>query len=413
MIRLSSLITISDTIKIEHELGSGGSGAVYKAWHSRLKKHVVVKEVRHCPAESMEVRRNEAEALKNVKSLYLPQVFDFLVEGDRAYTVMEYIEGESFDKLLVRGEGFTTPRIIKWYEQLALALEEIHRHDICHRDVKPANIMLTPEDDVRLVDFSAALIRGNESGLISRSLGYASPEQYEAYRSKAAELQNRQVNQATPDFGRDLPIYEETQSQDYDSGTDYIDEYSAGNDNRNVSDATGYNADRGGKTPATSRIDWKRSDIYSLGATMYHISTGIRPPIGADEAATPVMEAPVPGLVAKTLAGTARPDESIAFIIEKSMRYDPSERYGSAFEIIAELQGAQGSSGSQINQVGQVNRISLTGRNDDHSPRDIGAHKTRDYHKPFITKRQAQKAAVAAAAIISVIAIVALVYRRK
>ena len=89
------LPTLSDaTYRIELELGSGGGGVVYKAWHTRLKKHVVIKELKMGSAHDIETQRNEVEALKNVKSAYLPQVYDFLTEGDRIFTVIEFVEGE-------------------------------------------------------------------------------------------------------------------------------------------------------------------------------------------------------------------------------------------------------------------------------------------------------------------------------
>ena len=177
-----SLPTLSDSAyRIESKLGSGGGGVVYKAWHTRLQKYVVLKELRRGSENDIETQRNEVEALKNVKSTYLPQVFDFLGEGGRIFTVMEFVKGESLDKLLERGQKFTQQQVIKWYGQLASALEAIHKQNICHRDIKPANIMLTPDGDVCLIDFNAALVSGNDVRIISRSLGYASPEQYEIY----------------------------------------------------------------------------------------------------------------------------------------------------------------------------------------------------------------------------------------
>ena len=61
---------LEHTFRIECILGSGGSGAVYKAWHLHLQKHVVIKEVMHCSINSIEARRNEVEALKMKKSAY-------------------------------------------------------------------------------------------------------------------------------------------------------------------------------------------------------------------------------------------------------------------------------------------------------------------------------------------------------
>ena len=110
-----SLPTLSDSAyRIESKLGSGGGGVVYKAWHTRLQKYVVLKELRRGSENDIETQRNEVEALKNVKSTYLPQVFDFLGEGGRIFTVMEFV-GESLDKLLERGQKFTQQQVIKWY----------------------------------------------------------------------------------------------------------------------------------------------------------------------------------------------------------------------------------------------------------------------------------------------------------
>ena len=88
-----SLPTLSDSAyRIESKLGSGGGGVVYKAWHTRLQKYVVLKELRRGSENDIETQRNEVEALKNVKSTYLPQVFDFLGEGGRIFTVMEFVK---------------------------------------------------------------------------------------------------------------------------------------------------------------------------------------------------------------------------------------------------------------------------------------------------------------------------------
>lgn len=162
--------------QIEKKVGQGGGGAVYKAWDSNLKKAVVIKELFSAAGSEQ-----ERDALKNVKSKYLPQVIDFLSEGGRTYTVMEFIEGQSLDKLLEQGQRFTQVQVVKWYGQLAAALQELHKQNICHRDIKPGNIMLLPNDDVCLIDFNAALVAGNDVQLISRSLGYCSPEQYEIF----------------------------------------------------------------------------------------------------------------------------------------------------------------------------------------------------------------------------------------
>ena len=259
---------IDESLCIESRLGAGGGGAVYKAWHMRLQKYVVIKEFKCGSSAGVGARRNEVEALKNVKSPYLPQVYDYLEEGGRALTVMEYIEGESFDRLLGRGRNFTQSEVIKWYAQLASALEALHGQNICHRDIKPSNIMLTPDGDVCLVDFNAAFVRGNSVRFLSRSLGYASPEQYETYEwiKKSRAMQ--------------LPVVNAQCRMKVDG------------------------------------IDWRRSDIYSLGAAIYHILTGKRPHERAQEVTA--------------ISKLGRFNAALIRIIEKSMQPEPPERYTSA-----------------------------------------------------------------------------------
>jgi hypothetical protein len=92
-------------------------------------------------------------------------------------------------------------------------------------------------------------------------------------------------------------------------------------------DVTRARVDPGIPAPAPSRIDWKRSDIYSLGATMYHIMTGKRPPTWVAEDNS-----------INVFGGFGG---HLAHIVEKSMRRDPSERFGSASELISGLAAAR------------------------------------------------------------------------
>jgi serine/threonine protein kinase len=296
---------ISDpTYRIESELGSGGGGVVYKAYHERLQKYVVIKELKRGAANTLATQRNEVEALKNVKSEYLPQVYDFLQEDDRVFTVIEFIDGESLDKAIERGVKFKQADVVKWYGQLSSALAILHKQNVCHRDIKPANIMLTPGGDVCLVDFNAALVDGNDVQLISRSLGYASPEQYEIYEQHKKSAGGMRLG-----------------------GSSVV-------TNTNTSEKTELLIDDDDKTELVSddktelivpsdmdKIDWVKSDIYSLGATMYHLLSAIHPPILAKEVTS--------------LSKQNKFSEGIAYIIDKSMSINPAERFATASALVS------------------------------------------------------------------------------
>lgn len=167
--------------ELREEIGSGGGGVIYKAWHTRLQKDVVLKELRQGLSASLEIQRAEADILKNLRHSYLPQLYDFVVDGGRVYTVIDFIPGESFDKLLAGGKRYPQQQVIVWARQLLEALTYLHSQTppILHSDIKPANIMRMPGGDVCLIDFNISLLLGDDGAApVGRSHGYASPEQY-------------------------------------------------------------------------------------------------------------------------------------------------------------------------------------------------------------------------------------------
>lgn len=173
---------IASTYEIIREIGSGGGGIVYLARHLRLGKWVVLKADKRTLTVRPELLRREVDALKNLSHTYIPQVYDFIQEDGVVYTVMDYIEGESLDKPLARGERFHQAQVIEWGCEILEALCYLHSrppNGILHADIKPANVMLTPQGDIRLIDFNIALALGEDGAVrVGFSRGYASPEHY-------------------------------------------------------------------------------------------------------------------------------------------------------------------------------------------------------------------------------------------
>jgi len=105
---------IASLYEITRQLGTGGGGNIYLGRHLRLDKNVVLKaDKRSLSKSTMTSLKREAETLKNLSHAYIPQIYDFVIENGTVYTVMDYIEGESLDKALKRGERFTSRQIVQ------------------------------------------------------------------------------------------------------------------------------------------------------------------------------------------------------------------------------------------------------------------------------------------------------------
>ena len=186
MVRIGS--NIDNKYEVLKEIGRGGMSIVYLAMDKRLNKQWAIKEISKISND----RNNqvivqsllvEANLMKRLDHPALPRIVDIIDNGSTIYVVMDYIEGESLDKILISGGAQPQENVIKWAKQLCDVLKYLHSQTppIIYRDMKPANVMLKPEGGLKVIDFGIAreYKEYNINDTVSLGTrGYAAPEQF-------------------------------------------------------------------------------------------------------------------------------------------------------------------------------------------------------------------------------------------
>jgi len=269
------LLTVGQTLgnryRIDALLGQGGMGAVYRAFDLRLNTLCAAKEMIPPPglsaAEMNQLRlqfRQEASVLAHLSHPNLPRVIDYFSWGSGEILVMDFAQGESLESLMQQVGALDEAQVVAWTDQLLDALAYIHARSIIHRDIKPANIIITPEGRAVLVDF----------GLV-KVWNPADPRTMTLMR------------------GMGTPAY--APPEQYGLTASHTD---------------------------------ARSDLYSLGATLYHALTGEEPPLATQRMAKPAIFVP---------PRTRRPALSPATdsAVVESMNMDMDHRFQTAGEMRA------------------------------------------------------------------------------
>jgi serine/threonine protein kinase len=178
--------------KIESQLGAGGMGVVYRAFDSRLERPVAIKVFPGLEATPKARQRllHEARSASALNHPNVCTVYEVGESGTLTYLVMEFVDGPTLSAALPPG-GFSTDTIVDYGSQIASALAHAHARGVVHRDLKGANVVVTPEGRIKVLDFGVAqrharvdetetAIRSDDSflapGRVSGTLAYMAPE---------------------------------------------------------------------------------------------------------------------------------------------------------------------------------------------------------------------------------------------
>ena len=266
---------LQNRYRIVSLLGQGGMGAVYRAWDTRLEVPVALKEMIPQPGLAPNVLtqlrqqfHQEAKTLARLNHPNLVRVTDFFQEEGSVYLVMDFVEGKSLSELIEREGALPEADVLKWSHQLLYALAYCHSQGVIHRDVKPQNVIVNPGGQAILVDF----------GLVK------------LWDPNDPRTKTAMRGMGTPEYAPP-------------------EQYSA----------QAWNTDA-------------RSDLYGLGATMYHALTGQAPLTATDRMADPEQFVPVRKL-------NARVNSRTEATILQAMELQRDRRFRSAQEMAAAFAG--------------------------------------------------------------------------
>jgi len=256
---------------ILHRLGIGGMSEVYLAFQNSLHRHVALKVLRADFVGSEEHELRFLQEARSVASLIHPNIVQVYDVGKFEYTLyiaQEYVPGSNLSSFIQRRGALPVQEAVSILWQATSALQKAASIGLVHRDIKPDNLLLTPDGEVKVADFGLARARGKNQNLTAVGVALGTP----LYMSP-----------------------EQVQGLTVDS----------------------------------------RSDLYSLGATAYHMLSG-RPPFSGDTALALAMQ----HIQAEPVTlGQLRPDlpKDLTDIVHRLLKKSPEDRFASAMELAREL----------------------------------------------------------------------------
>lgn len=170
--------------KITEKIGEGGMGAVFKGVDLMLEREVAIKALRAelgRQPQLVERFRSEAVTLAKLNHPNIATLYSFFRQGDDFFMVMEFVRGETLENVIRQQGAVPVDRALPLFCQALEGIGSAHKMGIVHRDVKPANVMLTYDGSIKVMDFGIARVLGTnrmtKQGTVVGTIEYMSPEQ--------------------------------------------------------------------------------------------------------------------------------------------------------------------------------------------------------------------------------------------
>ena len=272
--------------KLLNLLGVGGMGRVFLAEHTIMHRKVALKVISKEFSKNPEALKQfqaEARAIATLNHINIVQAYNFESEGDRFYIVMEYVDGQSLEKRVLKEGPLPINDVVSYLRQSAKALRHAHQRNMIHCDIKPDNLLLNQDGQIKILDMGIAKLNDPKK------------------KSQAQESEPKSDSQVKKDESNIL-------------GTvDYLAPEMAS-----------------GEAQADPRVD-----IYSLGCTMFFLLTGQVPYPETTLIERILAHQEKPPRDPREL----RPDtpKELAYIILKMEEKKPEDRYQSMDEVLAAL----------------------------------------------------------------------------
>lgn len=176
---------LADRYEVREEIGKGGMAHVFKAWDNMLNRNVAIKILKEEFKDDREFVRRfnvEAQAAARISDNHVVAIYDVGFEDGLYYIVMEHIEGTTLKKYISEKGKLPWREAAGYAAQICSGLEAAHKNNVVHRDIKPQNIIITPDGVLKVTDFGIARASNSQSTVTTgnNAIGtvhYLSPEQ--------------------------------------------------------------------------------------------------------------------------------------------------------------------------------------------------------------------------------------------